>query len=87
MPLCARCFGAAIGHIASLAFFCIGILLPWWGCLAMMALLFLDWSLQEWLGIMSTNYRRLTTGILGAFGLGILWWRGVAFALGVIINH
>jgi len=67
-PVCARCTGVFIGQIFAILinFFAnitykISII-----CLSIMGL---DWLIQE-LGLkMSTNYRRLFTGILGGFGL------------------
>lgn len=78
MSICARCFGGAIGHIMSSGLFVIGSLPPAWVSFVGMGIIFVDWFLQERFGIMSTNWRRLITGILGGLGVGGLFWRGVA---------
>jgi uncharacterized membrane protein len=49
----------------------------------MIAILFLiplavDWSVQEFFGIMSNNNRRLATGMLGGLGVGIIIWKTLA---------
>lgn len=72
MPVCARCTGVLIGHILSL--FVIGkrlpLMLPVCCCLTTLA----DWTAQQ-LGKLSTNPRRLITGILGGFGTGAIYFR------------
>ena len=77
MPLCARCLGAAIGHCSALTLFAFGYLLPVTVCFAFIGILSVDWSLQKWAGIISTNSRRLITGILGGLGVGTFWWLGL----------
>jgi len=79
MPLCARCFGAAIGHFSSLALFLAGIVLPLSLCIALLVVLFADWALQQWGGVMSTNPRRLITGLLGGAGAGTMWWYSLSY--------
>lgn len=69
MPFCARCLGASIGHISSLILAAIGILIPPVLALLFIGIMLLDWSLQQFLGIMSTNARRLVTGIAGGVGV------------------
>lgn len=79
MPLCARCFGAALGHFFSLGLFAAGIFLPLALCVAFLVALFVDWALQRWGGIMSTNPRRLIAGLLGGAGAGTLWWYTLSY--------
>lgn len=79
MPFCARCLGCSIGHILSFILFISGYLPS-----ILMAILFviplgIDWSVQKFFGKMSTNNRRLVTGILGGLGVGVIIWRLVVF--------
>lgn len=72
MPLCARCLGVYAG-IAVVAPFLLAGSFPLSTPLVIASLLFmfvcfLDWSLQHWWGVMSTNPRRLVTGLLGGVG-------------------
>ncbi len=64
MPFCARCLGSAVGHVASLLLFFVGHLPNPVLSILFIGVLGIDWSLQNWLGIMSTNPRRLVTGIV-----------------------
>jgi len=77
MKICARCFGSNIGHIIAIILFIIGLLPPWYYSLLLLCVLLLDWSLQEFLKIMSNNIRRLITGVIGGVGVGCLIWTGI----------
>lgn len=67
-PVCARCTGVAIGQLAAIiANFFMNI--PFRISALFLAVMGLDWSLQEFKVKESTNIRRLFTGILGGFGL------------------
>ena len=77
MPFCSRCFGAAVGHCASMVLLVAGRPPSYWLCLLFVGVLAVDWSLQQWFGIVSTNGRRLCTGILGGLGVGTIWWRAL----------
>lgn len=72
MPVCARCFGSYVGHIAGIVLFLSGVRLHWGICLAMTVPMGVDWGLQRYRGIMSTNGRRLVTGLMAGFGVGII---------------
>lgn len=74
MPMCARCLGTAAGHTTALVLFFVKMLPPAWLCLVFIAVMFLDWFIQDRYGIMSTNPRRLITGLLGGVGVGAWWW-------------
>lgn len=76
MRYCARCLGASIGHIGALLIFVVGTMPGSAFALMLIAIMGIDWSLQKWFGIMSTNCRRLVTGIAGGFGVGVLIWTG-----------
>lgn len=74
MPFCARCLGAVIGHVLSFLLLVLGALPSLWIAAMMAGLMLLDWGLQEGFGVMSTNPRRLATGVLGGAGVGIFYW-------------
>lgn len=67
-PVCARCTGVCIGHLAAIiANFFTDI-----SCAVSflyLGIMGLDWLLQEVRIKASNNYRRLFTGVLGGFGL------------------
>ena len=81
MPFCSRCLGAAIGHVFSFILFIFGLLPNMVVAMVLVIPLAIDWSIQEYYGIMSNNYRRLATGILGGLGVGIFIWRTVTLFL------
>lgn len=66
-PICARCTGVFMGYILSTCTFFIykSIELAIVGCL----LMFFDWYIQYKNWIISTNFRRLVTGICGGYGI------------------
>jgi len=72
MPVCARCFGSYVGHIAGIILFLFGVRLHWGICLAMVVPMVVDWGLQRYRVIMSTNGRRVITGLLAGFGMGVI---------------
>lgn len=76
LPYCARCMGASIGHIAALLLFLIGNMPSVVIAIILIAVMGIDWSLQKWAGILSTNPRRLVTGVAGGLGVGVLIWTG-----------
>lgn len=75
MSVCARCFGGGIGQMCSLLAYVLGLRVPLLFCLAGPLIMFMDWGLQQWGGVMSTNLRR---GTLAGFGLGMLYWSVLA---------
>lgn len=77
MPFCARCLGASIGHIGALLLFVTGHLPGLLVAATGIAIMGIDWSLQNWAGIMSTNPRRLVTGVMGGLGVGVFIWTGL----------
>jgi uncharacterized membrane protein len=87
MNICARCFGSNIGHGIALSLFITGLLPSWyWGAL-LLGIMFIDWGAQEFFQRMSNNPRRVITGILGGFGMGVLIWSAVAFVYHLISNY
>lgn len=85
MPFCSRCFGCSIGHISAFILFLAGLLPAFSIAILLIIPLAIDWVIQEYFGIMSTNYRRLVTGILAGFGVGIIIIRTVLFLISEII--
>lgn len=77
MPFCSRCLGCGIGHIFAFFLFLLGLLPSLLFAILLVLPLALDWSVQEFLGIISNNYRRLLTGISGGLGVGIFIWKMV----------
>lgn len=74
MHICARCFGATTGHILSFILFLIGHLPSLWVASVLLAIMLLDWSLQAYANIPSTNFRRVITGFGGGLGVGTIIW-------------
>lgn len=66
-PLCARCTGLVVGYIIAiiiLVFYQINFVV----CMAMCAIMYLDWKIQDLKIRESTNYRRFVTGIICGIG-------------------
>ncbi len=74
MPLCSRCLGACLGHVLSVGLLFLGSLPEWRVAIVLAGVMFADWAAQEWVGITSTNPRRLVTGTLGGLGVGSVYW-------------
>jgi uncharacterized membrane protein len=81
MPFCSRCFGCSIGHILSFILFLFGYLPSYLIAIILIIPLGIDWSIQRFFDILSNNHRRLVTGILGGFGIGIIIWKSVEFII------
>ena len=77
MPFCSRCLGCSIGHILSFVLFLFGYLPSFLVAVILIIPLGIDWSIQRFLGIVSNNYRRLITGILGGLGVGVIIWKSI----------
>ena len=88
MPMCARCLGASVGHIAAFIFFIVDLLPPLLIIILCIIPLLIDWSLQYCNILQSTNQRRLITGLAGGFGVGSLLWifttHAYSFSLNII---
>ena len=69
-PLCARCTGILLGYILSILLLFFEFKLSNIVCLLLLTPLIVDGSIQLLCSIMSTNKRRLITGIF--FGIGII---------------
>jgi uncharacterized membrane protein len=86
MRICARCFGANIGHVVSFILFTAGLLPPFYFGPLLLLPLAVDWSLQHFFAVMSTNFRRVITGLLGGFGVGVMIWTTAAFIFNLVIG-
>jgi uncharacterized membrane protein len=84
MPFCSRCLGCSIGHIISLILFLSGNLPSFFISLILIIPLGIDWSVQKFFGIMSNNNRRLITGILGGFGVGVIIWKIILLIISLV---
>ncbi len=84
MPVCSRCFGMNLGHSMALLLTLVSCVPSLQVCVGMTIPTLCDWSLQEFLGITSTNLRRFATGSLGGLGIGFLFW-SVAFAIAEVV--
>jgi uncharacterized membrane protein len=72
MPLCARCFGSCIGHLSAIGLALMRHVAPWWLVVPLVLVMLADWGIQEFAGILSTNPRRVLTGLAGGFGVDTL---------------
>ncbi len=68
-PVCARCTGVALGQIAAVFAYIIGLRCPYYIAALLLAVMGADWLIQRLRIRESTNTRRFITGILGGFGL------------------
>jgi len=72
-PICARCTGVLTGNIlAGISLMC-KFYLPLIFCVIFLFVMGIDWSLQHFFRIYSTNTRRFITGILGGYGLFFIY--------------
>jgi len=79
MRVCARCLGCSIGHMTSICLFFLDRLPAWYISAFLLCVMFIDWSLQEFFTISSTNIRRLLTGAGGGVALGSFLWSGMHY--------
>ena len=63
--------------------FLVGHLLPLYIASILIVIMLIDWSLQTFLGIPSTNPRRLITGFVGGLGVGIFIWTGIGYLINI----
>lgn len=84
-PICARCLGINIGYIlgiSSLLFIKITFITALLLCIPIIIDVFMQYHLK----IMSTNLRRLITGILGGFGQVIIFIYGIMVCYNYFIH-
>jgi uncharacterized membrane protein len=80
MPFCARCLGCAVGQVIAVVSAIMFSFLPYWVYFMCLTIMLIDWYIQEYLGVFSTNIRRLFTGIVGGFGFSCALFKTVLFA-------
>lgn len=68
MGICARCLGVFIGLFVSIGLLLTNVILPVIISAFFVLMILLDWGLQNYFGILSTNIRRFSTGLLGGVG-------------------
>ena len=69
MPICARCLGIILGYISGIILYLSAIRFPLYISILLMLITLADWSLQFFNKLISTNIRRLLTGICGGIGI------------------
>ncbi len=84
MPFCARCLGAAIGQVITIILWIIIGLPSLMICILLCLPMLIDWSLQEFCQISSTNIRRLITGIVGGIGFSSLMFGIVVYIISYV---
>lgn len=67
-PVCARCTGVFMGQLLCVGLLVAGIRSSCLLALTFMSVMFIDWCLQYFGLVESTNTRRLLTGLLGGYG-------------------
>ena len=85
MTICARCVGAIIGHVVSFALFLTGHLFSLYIASFLIFIMLVDWSLQRFASIPSTNTRRLITGFAGGLGVGVFIWTEITLLATIYI--
>lgn len=70
-PVCARCTGVILSALGAVILF-FKRKIPIWVCIAMSGVMLVDWLLQYFKILPSTNKRRLATGLIGGFGYSTL---------------
>lgn len=83
-PVCARCCGVFLGHIAAVILFFADRLPPLRICCLMMGVMGLDWGIQAAGVKESTNVRRLLTGFAGGLGLFCIYGTAVRRVYGIL---
>lgn len=85
-PVCARCTGVFVGQMFALVYiFVRGANISMYFLLLTIPLL-LDWLVQ-YTGLReSTNTRRVITGAVGGFGLGVLYYSVAVFGLEFLVR-
>jgi len=86
MPLCARCTGVFMGYAAALLLLILGLRPPLWAAALAVLSMAIDWSLQRFWGVMSTNIRRLITGFIGGAGYMLLVIAAAEYIIQLIRN-
>ena len=74
MKVCSRCFGSTLGHVFSFVLFVFDSLPSLYFGLFFIVIMLIDWSLQTFVKIPSTNVRRVITGFFGGLGVGVIFW-------------
>lgn len=73
-PICARCTGVFLGEISSVIAILLGFRVPLYVAIILLAIMGLDWFIQEINILQSTNLRRLMTGLFGGIGTAFIYF-------------
>lgn len=73
-PICARCTGVFLGEISSVIAILLGFRVPLYVAIILLAIMGLDWFIQEINILQSTNLRRLITGLFGGIGTAFIYF-------------
>lgn len=73
-PICARCTGVFIGELLSIVLIILGLRISVFFTFPLLALMGIDWLIQEKRIRESTNLRRLITGVCAGTGLTYLYY-------------
>ncbi len=85
-PLCARCCGVTIGQIISIVFCLFGYRVNIYISIVMLLVMGVDWFIQFIKIKESNNTRRFFTGLLGGFGLFMIYFHIFDFTIDIIFH-
>lgn len=85
LPICARCTGVLVGNILAYVVF-LSYSLPLRFCIIGCAVMFIDWFIQYLNICVSTNIRRLITGIIGGYSLTTLYCIAIKYVVQLIVK-
>lgn len=78
-PICSRCTGILISFIISLILIINKYYINIWIAIVLLLIMFIDWLLQYFKILMSTNLRRFITGLIGGVGLTYFYYYIIIF--------
>lgn len=87
MPVCARCFGSYLGNAVAVILFIFRVRIDWVIGLALTIPMGIDWGLQRFKGMMSTNPRRFITGLLAGVGMGMAYLTALIGIITNVLHH
>ena len=80
-PVCARCTGVIIGELITIVLLLCSVEINFIVSLILLLPMGIDWGLQHLKILQSNNIRRLITGILGGFGLTLVYYHAIIFII------
>ena len=85
-PVCARCTGVYLGEITAIIAYILGVKSLIRLDIVFCTIMFLDWFLQFLKIRLSTNRRRMVTGIFGGYGFMNLQLVGVIYLSKIVFS-